>query len=979
MKIDLILGGKQVDLGHEIDLVLNKQFADLEDLTSIIVDYSKTIKVPMTPNNNEVFNFVYKLNHNVLLGSEFVDYDPSQKIDMKLQFNGVLAMEGYAVLNSVDLNGKQYEINIYGKLGKIFSDLKEKQISSYRKGNTAMFDNVKMNKETIKTSFAAQTRNDLSYNSTNWTDFFGFAPQLYGKTDVLETKSYVCVSSYIDFSTDIAKGRWGINAQSSDEDKQKAEDYASVLVGDGLDFNQYGEIRSYMTRPYVYVDKLVQLVTNEVNGDTDGIYDGYKFELDESWFVKSNPFYSKLCFFPQNERVFEDSSTTDDHVIMTDDMLYILPSLNDSSPAKIVPTTSSSQLSDYSCSIDRTTGLIKFTSNDGSSETDISIKVSSGDGGITIKTYETYNGVIWEHSAPTDGSKIHFAYYNCGSTLPFRYIKVLDESGNELAVLPLVTDSHWYSYNKISSTNVSYGTRNITYERIKAALVKKYSNYVDYNTVNEYNEFGYYSGEVYKIIKHRDFTFNSALFNASGIRFELCCDKYTFNTSYDATLVQSNIKFSSIIEQPFVKRLSNEYGNMGYDFVWSLAVGYPSNYDLYESNNRSNSTCNIYEILGEDFNPFLWFINYCKRYRLLFDIDYATKKIKVTNNYFNSVIMKDMVVDYDKDFKIEPIVEKYKYVSYGYEDNNSKKGKLYRRKFGIGNYGDTKIDTAIDIDGSSLDIKPFEKESVFIPTDGVALTYNNMKSTDKIRYSNLFGTSHIINTLNSSGEIEYFDFFAFRMANATVTDCYLSDDSATEMFSTKYALHRYSDMEVCTSMPQFDNWLSIIWAKNEASEPVDSRPVVMAPARGEIEDDESDDAASVPGRLPIDTSTSNGTEIKLPGGDTIRLPQTIYWDTFVQPKEIYSGALPSGTISKTYTTYNLRWEKWLNELFNVNNKKVTCYVRMSYPEFINFKFNTLFVIEGSLFLVNKIIDFNPNSDNPTKVELIQISNINNLK
>ena len=52
---------------------------------------------------------------------------------------------------------------------------------------------------------------------------------------------------------------------------------------------------------------------------------------------------------------------------------------------------------------------------------------------------------------------------------------------------------------------------------------------------------------------------------------------------------------------------------------------------------------------------------------------------------------------------------------------------------------------------------------------------------------------------------------------------------------------------------------------------------------------------------------------------------------------------------------------------------------MTYPDFINFKFNQLFVIDNCVFLVNKIIDFNPNSTEPTKVELIQISDVNNLK
>ena len=102
----------------------------------------------------------------------------------------------------------------------------------------------------------------------------------------------------------------------------------------------------------------------------------------------------------------------------------------------------------------------------------------------------------------------------------------------------------------------------------------------------------------------------------------------------------------------------------------------------------------------------------------------------------------------------------------------------------------------------------------------------------------------------------------------------------------------------------------------------------------------------------------------------------LYWTTFGVPKEVYNGYLPSNI--DNYSIYN-RWKNYLNEIFNVHNKKVTCYVRMTYPDFINFKFNQLFVIDNCVFLVNKIIDFNPNSTEPTKVELIQISDVNNLK
>ena len=88
MKLELYLDGNLVDINQDIDFVLNKKYTELSDLTSIIVDYSKTIRIPMTPRNNELFNYVFKLDHQVLLGQDIINYDPSQKIPMSMVYNG---------------------------------------------------------------------------------------------------------------------------------------------------------------------------------------------------------------------------------------------------------------------------------------------------------------------------------------------------------------------------------------------------------------------------------------------------------------------------------------------------------------------------------------------------------------------------------------------------------------------------------------------------------------------------------------------------------------------------------------------------------------------------------------------------------------------------------------------------------------------------------------------------------------------------
>jgi hypothetical protein len=74
--------------------------------------------------------------------------------------------------------------------------------------------------------------------------------------------------------------------------------------------------------------------------------------------------------------------------------------------------------------------------------------------------------------------------------------------------------------------------------------------------------------------------------------------------------------------------------------------------------------------------------------------------------------------------------------------------------------------------------------------------------------------------------------------------------------------------------------------------------------------------------------------------------------------------------------YDLCWRDFINERYNSNNKKVTAYFNLSVVDYQSFNFNKFILFNNQLFVVNKIVDFNPNSYDTTKVELIQVSDIN---
>lgn len=957
MKIELFLDGNPVEIDKDIDFVLNKQFTELTDLTSIIVDYTKTVKVPMTPRNNELFNYVYKLEHQVLMNEDIISYDPSQKINMTMTFNGSIVMDGYAVLNSVNLKEKVYEINLYGQLGSIFSSLKEKVLDEYLNGTNGWWKTVKMNAQTVATSFRNQTHS-LNWNSFNWYDFFGFAPQMIGKNDNFNT------SGYEEYGTGEVKNFVDVINTT------RNITYADIYVKDGLDFNQYTEIRSYMTRPYVYVDKIIQLVQNEIN---NGDYNGYTMTLDPDWFNHTNPYYNDLCFFPGNESIV-DSGEGINGLVTWDNTER---SMN--FPMTYRPSTSTVELEGYTYN-EGINGLITISGSSGEESVTLSLNADN------VVVRDRINGVGNTSGFNSNGK---WAYYNLDniSNIPVRYIGVYDANGVLINKLYLVDD-------KVHSISKDKGF--LHYEWAHAELTGVWNKLKKLNSKNIVpNSCRWINGssdnnycEVTQI-----YNFGNDVLNTNSFKFKVGCDLINLQSG---TMVKENISNSDY--KPLCPFKNDKYktGVWNNDATWTSYFKPIQSMNVSSNTYRSGSYWTIKDILGKDFNPFKWLIDYVKKFRLVFDIDYMTKTINLKSGYFNDITYKEVTVDYSKDVVIEPVINKYYKVNYGYKSNNSKKGTKYYKNNGV-EYGDLDINTLININNESLSLTPDNDESVFIPEDMKCLSWINLNSTSPIKYYNPIMTNKVINTLNKDGEIEYYPFFAFRLSNLynyiqqDVPFYYISDDTPNQKNNGEYTYLDHSSGWIndgyllhLNGIPQFDNYISKKVNLSPTIVPkVMSNDQTLDPiTKGEIEDDSitTDEIITAEYTDPVTGKPKNisltrasGTES---GSTTDETHSFLYWTTFGVPKEVYNGYLPSNI--DNYSIYN-RWKNYLNEIFNVHNKKVTCYIRMTYPEFISFKFNQLFVIDNCVFLVNKIIDFNPNSTEPTKVELIQISDVNNLK
>ena len=90
------------------------------------------------------------------------------------------------------------------------------------------------------------------------------------------------------------------------------------------------------------------------------------------------------------------------------------------------------------------------------------------------------------------------------------------------------------------------------------------------------------------------------------------------------------------------------------------------------------------------------------------------------------------------------------------------------------------------------------------------------------------------------------------------------------------------------------------------------------------------------------------------------------------PKELYF-------TTSSYTAANLfngYWSEYIAEITDKDSKLLTCSLKLNEVDIYNLDFSKLIYIDGSLWRLNKVMDYNPMDFNTTKVELLKVIELN---
>lgn len=126
-----------VDLFDNEPIELTKSIIELTEPEQRKSDYTKTINIPGTANNNSIFSNIFDVNHSILNGDNanfFVDFDPRKKANCILYREGIPQIRGYLQMTSINIIDEQnitYELVVYGRFANLFQDVGDRLLSDY--------------------------------------------------------------------------------------------------------------------------------------------------------------------------------------------------------------------------------------------------------------------------------------------------------------------------------------------------------------------------------------------------------------------------------------------------------------------------------------------------------------------------------------------------------------------------------------------------------------------------------------------------------------------------------------------------------------------------------------------------------------------------------------------------------------------------------------------------------------------------------
>ena len=944
--IRLYIANKLVDCTDGISLPMNYQLEDFSNPTLVKNSFSKTISIPGTKNNNKIFGEIYKLDRmqhyeqwtgNPELNG--INFDPSKRVDFQIYKDADLIESGYMQLNDISIqeNNITYNITLYGGIGDFFYGLKYKEDGTTKtladlryfvednNGNVLPEDeelDFEVTKDLVSQSFAKMYNTDTN----KLLDYIAFVPAYNGLYEDFDS-SKCLINTY------------GYNSGVFPTSKTESGVTYTTLNGYGLatmnkDYTEWEmrDLRSYHQRPALKVSKLIETICRQENS-------GYNVTFDSSFFNNNNPYWSKsfvaLPLLTSNEQTEEedDSGSTNISLLNGSDAWFAQKNqVKHSTSTGIIGVTLDNATVDSN-------GVITIT--DWNSESRLNISV---------------NYRLWTHIAASSGTPLYPTLY-CG-----------------WAANLAGTAGYYQSYSTYltivdadNDTVLAYSTVNQMDDNLWSSQIADIKPFTDATVVRKKGCFKHSSGVDYyfQTTDTGDNTFNLRISNCPVTRrikiylntkVTIYADESSFRGAYALSNTQ-NLRPNLIIVY---------YGDN------TILSGRASSIEEGENPNGFKFTKNT--ILKTEKTPADFLLDYAKLFGLYFIKDRYNKSIYIcTRNTFFTGEIKNWSdkIDYLKDVTITPILFDKKYYLMQLDTPETKDALRYKSQYGQ-QYGQQRLSTGYNF---NYDSDNFYKENIYqqiIPTIDSDRLFRNFYTDDDDPVPSwiIDNASYELFNGDDSTTIELYGRNLIDPAKTVewtnkgkdvwAKSCFFSlDNDEKNLMEIESSLLLWNGIKPIEDSNGRDIWFWVTDDIEEMDTLNEGEPCFL------FTDSEWD---------------RNGNRIAI---RVTELPQflnctidasnnVLYSFDFGLPKEIYMGNM---NYEETSTIYANFWKSFYNDQFNIDTKKVTCFVKLDdmNQEYLR----DFYYFDNAIWILNKVDSYDVNSDATVRCEFIKVQDVNN--
>ena len=957
-EISLEINGNPVDIVNQEEFSqqfsLTYSFSDLYEPDKVTDSYSKSITLPGTANNNAIFGHIWKIDSN-----NIEQFNASQLSNFELYLNNELWQSGTAQLTEITRsnNTYSYKVTLFGTVTKVMSMLLNSDIDDESNKLLRSLKYPSKLRHTLNDNMLYMMWNSSYHNGIiNLNDYMNYVPCQNGLYDNFDSSK--TLTPALPWLTGDKKGPdtehpyltcTPVAYKETNYASTNGNNHITIASSGDQEFDEYSlqQWRVEYQRPAVRMNKLIEQIVKDASTDAS-------INLDSDFFNINNPYWYNTYL-----TLSQYTTDPDEGEINADITSY---------NTKYVGVNSTSV--SWDLNFEQTDGNV--TLFDADSSTVVYYGALSGTKKLSLEFMikaSVLSDVKLEKGHDANEPLFINGYYtgtidaiidNSKWTRRTWNVTAIANSGAYSASSSPFTNGAYdssihsgiYGYNYIYGTQWRYMYNGWTYETYNS----NYPNYpYQYTTTNGDVRATWKSYQPTDDPKYywKPFKLDldlSSLNDTGTLTIRIINIDHRFIALNDGMVVRANktlpvlISIKGITAAPAgTSSLNNYYPyNYGYTGIgarvtYNTAIRSGDNFggklsgiapSVVTTDDMFDTTTTQGEIL----------LNYTKLCGLLYDTDsHGNITILSRNKFFTDYKIIDWTdkVDLSKDYTIKPIPFNTRYLEMKYKGGDTYYEKKYSSEFGL-EYGEKKINTGYAFNSQTTQLL----DSIF--TNTVMASEPRYNYQIEFRYIGKEVPDNYFGFIKRGVELPAFAY-----------PCYFTKDGDKKNKSdAKYSLLFNTGKK-----------------KNEGHITIDSSIML------------SEDASVNGGQYCwVSPTTGSGiSSFERLFRHTDYTPNfTTHYDNYSwdigYPRISYEGdttsSYPSGS-----TVYSRFWEEYISEIYNVKNKILTCYVKLSWIDILNFSFKNFVTINGVLYHPNKLINVNPLSDDPIQVELIQVQNI----